>query len=270
MPLSPIDTQLVDKWHASPNHNERGDGRRPDMLVLHYTGMNGHDSARDWLCNPASKVSCHYIVDTDGIITQMVPEQRRAWHAGVAIWQGETDINSCSIGIEIDNPGHVETGLEDYAGAQMEAVARLSLDICARHKIRKPRVLGHSDVAPARKNDPGEHFDWARLYRVGVGVWVPAAPLNTTGDSLSPGDEGPQVAALGEQLRAIGYGVPDASAGGTPHTYDTALTEIVTAFQRHWRQARVDGIADPSTRETIARVLAFSTSKTASPDAPSA
>lgn len=249
MSLSMIDTKLVSRWRASPNFEPRPNGRRPDMLILHYTGMTSHDDALRVLTAPDSKVSCHYLVDVDGRITQMVAERHRAWHAGVSSWAGETDINGCSVGIEIHNPGHAISDLLPFPSRQMEAVALLSLDICARWGIRAPRVLGHSDVAPGRKSDPGERFDWARLYRAGVGIWVPPAPPGDD-EPLDEGAEGPEVARLQRALHAFGYGV--ALSG----CYDAATKEIVTAFQRHWRPQRVDGRADSSTIETLRRVQA--------------
>jgi N-acetylmuramoyl-L-alanine amidase len=152
------DTSLVDAVHASPNIEPRKGCDRPDMLILHYTGMHTADKAIDWLARAESGVSCHYVIGRDGRVTQMVAESMRAWHAGVSHWAGETDINSRSIGIEIDNPGH-ELGYPDFPDQQMRAVETLSLDIVRRCNIRPDRVLAHSDIAPIRKIDPGEKFD---------------------------------------------------------------------------------------------------------------
>ena len=147
----------------------------PSILLLHYTGVETAAKAIDWLTRAESKVSCHYAIDEAGCITQMVAEDMRAWHAGEAVWAGESDINSASIGIEIHNPGH-EMGYPDFPEAQLAAVEALCRDIIARHGIRPERVLAHSDVAPTRKKDPGEKFPWARLARAGIGHWVePAA-----------------------------------------------------------------------------------------------
>ena len=247
MPLiASIDTKLVSRWVPSPNFGPRADGRAPDMLLLHYTGMPSHDAALAWLTDAQSKVSAHYLIDCDGTITQMVAEDKRAWHAGRAYWAGESDINSCSIGIEIHNPGH-EGGYPDFPEEQMQAVVALCRDICARHAIAPGRVLAHSDVAPERKPDPGEKFDWARLYRNGVGLWVPAAPIE--GDTgLGPGDQGAAVEELQRALARFGYGIKPSAV------YDQATSQVVTAFQRHWRPQRVDGRADRSTIVTLARL----------------
>lgn len=236
------------RQRPSPNHEPRAGGRRPDMLILHYTGMEGCERAIDWLCRPESKVSCHYLIDDDGAITQMVAESERAWHAGVSHWQGETDLNSCSIGIEIHNPGYSH-GYPDYSEPQMQSVIALSRDIVTRHGIKRRRVLGHSDVAPGRKSDPGHKFDWARLATHGIGLWVPPAPLEQ-GEQLSLGMAGPQVERLQRQLAALGYGIEPT------RVYERATEQAVTALQRHWRQSLVDGRADPSTRKTLARLLA--------------
>ena len=165
------------KVFASPNHGPRRhadgtEGRRPDMLILHYTGMADAGQALQWLCNPVSNVSSHYFVFENGHVLQLVPEARRAWHAGVSHWQGDADINSCSIGIEIANPGH-PGGLPPYPVGQISAVLELCRDICERWSIRPDRVLAHSDVAPGRKIDPGELFPWRRLAAEGL---VPPLP----------------------------------------------------------------------------------------------
>jgi N-acetylmuramoyl-L-alanine amidase len=178
----------------------------------------------------------------------MVAERDRAWHAGVASWAGETDINSASIGIEIHNPGHV-LGYAEFPPEQMAAVRDLALDIIARHAIRPERVLGHSDVAPTRKIDPGEKFDWAWLARAGVGHWVEPAAPGDGGETYTPGDRGPQVAAIQAMLRAYGYGL---EATGE---FDALTRLVVTAFQRHFRPARVDGCIDRSTVLTLERLI---------------
>jgi N-acetylmuramoyl-L-alanine amidase len=230
------------------NREPRRGGRKPDMLLLHYTGMRSAAGAVDWLTRPDSKVSCHYAVDEHGLITQMVPESLRAWHAGVSHWAGEDDINSCSIGIEIHNPGH-HIDYWEFSPAQMAAVEALCADIVRRNGIRPGRVLGHSDVAPLRKDDPGEKFDWRRLAKAGAGLWVEPAPLNDD-TGLDIGAACPDVVRLQERLRAIGYGI---AASGT---YDEVTRRVVLAFQRHWRQTRADGRADASTLETLARLEA--------------
>ena len=220
----------MNKSRPSPNFGPRPAGTAIDILLIHYTGMESAEAALDRLCDPASQVSAHYLIEEDGRIWSLVDEQHRAWHAGIAYWAGETDINSRSIGIELVNPGH-ELGYRPFPMPQMEALAGLAREIVARHKIPNHRVLGHSDVAPERKCDPGELFDWAWLAAQGVGIW-PA-------DSV-PSDGGD---AAGD-LRRIGYKVEG----------DTPSTAVVTAFQRHFRPSRVDGCLDRDTQDIIAAV----------------
>lgn len=247
-PFAP-DSSVVAEVVASPNHNERRDGQRPDMIILHYTGMQDAEAAVELLRARGSEVSSHYFVFEDGRIIQMVPESRRAWHAGKSFWNGETDINSCSIGIEIANPGH-DHGYPDFPKRQIAAVTALCRGILTRNTIAPVRVLAHSDVAPSRKQDPGEKFPWRTLYESGVGHWVKPGPIMSFGQSLSPGSRGDAVAALQKSLGDYGYGV---EANGE---YDSATREVVVAFQRHFRPERVDGIADPSTRSTLQELLA--------------
>lgn len=232
---------------ASPNHGERSGGCRPDMIILHYTGMPEHDGALAWLCNPQSQVSSHYFVHVDGRIDQLVPESRRAWHAGKSFWAGETDVNSHSIGIEIANAGH-PAGLPDFPEAQIQAVIELCRDCGQRLKIAPERVLAHSDVAPVRKVDPGENFPWGRLHAAGVGHFVEPAPVSG-GRFFQKGDFGQPVEALQSMLSLYGY---DVEITGE---YSDKTEGVVAAFQRHFRPERVDGIADMSTIETLHRLL---------------
>jgi N-acetylmuramoyl-L-alanine amidase len=217
------------------------------MLVLHYTGMASAEDACRWLCDPRSKVSSHYLVDEAGEVTQLVDETMRAWHAGAASWAGDSDVNSRSIGIEIHNPGP-EGGYPDFPEAQMEAVVELCREIVARHSIAPERVLAHSDVAPGRKIDPGEKFDWRRLAKAGVGLWVEQSAA--AGPDLAPGNRGEEVRSLQQNLTRFGYGL---EAGGV---YDEATRTVVAALQRHFRPARVDGIADRETQGLLAALLA--------------
>jgi N-acetylmuramoyl-L-alanine amidase len=247
------DSPLATLWCPSPNREPRRNGLKPDMLLLHYTGMESAEAALDWLTRQESGVSCHYFVDEEGRIAQLVAESERAWHAGQSRWAGETDINSCSIGIEIHNPGH-DFDYPDFPDAQMRAVEALCLDILRRHVIPRHRVLAHSDVAPGRKRDPGEKFDWERLARAGIGLWVPPAPIESD-IGLGPGDEGEKVEALQRALLDFGYGVEVTS------TYGTGLENVVEAFQRHFRPARVDGRADKSTIATLDRLLEIAAAK---------
>jgi N-acetylmuramoyl-L-alanine amidase len=243
------DSCVVAEVVPSPNHGERKDGRRPDMILLHYTGMRDARTALERLCSDSSELSAHYLVFEDGHIVQMVEESRRAWHAGASIWAGETDINSCSIGIEIANPGH-EYGYTDFPARQIAAVTALCRSILTRFTIPAMRVLGHSDVAPSRKLDPGEKFPWRTLHDSGVGHWVKPLPLDEGGDLLTLGDRGEAVAALQKSLSEYGYGISTSGA------FDSAMHDVVAAFQRHFRPERVDGIADSSTRKTLQELLA--------------
>jgi N-acetylmuramoyl-L-alanine amidase len=245
-PFEP-DSALVTRVFPSPNFGDRHEGLRPDILLLHYTGMPSAEAAILWLAAPESQVSCHYVVSEAGAVTQMVPEPGRAWHAGISHWGGIGDINSNSIGIEIQNPGH-EAGYPDFPEAQMAAVEALCADIVRRHGIAAHRVLAHSDVAPQRKIDPGEKFDWKRLAKAGIGHWVyPASIL--AGEILSRGASGDAVSRLQEELRAYGYGLD------LTGEYDGETEFVVAAFQRHFRPALVDGRADRSTRETLDALL---------------
>ena len=243
------DTALVDTLAASPNVGARRSGEPPSILLLHYTGVATMAKAVDWLTRAGSGVSCHYGVDEAGRITQMVPEALRAWHAGEALWDGESDINSASIGIEIHNPGH-ELGYPDFPEAQLAAVEALCRDIVARHGIRPERVLAHSDVAPTRKKDPGEKFPWLRLARAGIGHWVAPVPAIAAQPGLGVGVAGPLVAEVQLMLRRYGYGIEPTGAVDA----NTAL--VVTAFQRHFRPERADGRIDQSTIDTLERLIA--------------
>jgi N-acetylmuramoyl-L-alanine amidase len=242
------DSALVGQVKPSPNHGMRSTPR-PDMIVLHYTGLADAPAALRLLCSPRSELSAHYVVLEDGRVVQCVAEARRAWHAGVSAWADETDINSCSIGIEVVNPGH-ELGYPDFPGRQVEGVIALCRDIISRHAIRPDRILAHSDIAPARKKDPGEKFPWHRLHSCGIGLWVDPAPVGDDGGSLKPGDEGEAVAQLQSALADYGYGI--APSGH----FDRSTAEVVGAFQRHFRPARVDGVADQSTVKTLEALLA--------------
>jgi N-acetylmuramoyl-L-alanine amidase len=230
---------------TSPNHGARNNPARIDLLVLHYTGMTSAEAALDRLCDPGAKVSAHYVVEEDGRIWRLVPETRRAFHAGRSCWEGESDLNAVSIGIEIVNPGH-QWGYRAFPDAQMASVERLCLELMSRHPIPPYRVVGHSDIAPDRKSDPGELFDWPRLAAAGIGIWPPAKPPV------------PEFAIDGAQwlvdLTAIGY---CAAAG----CYEAALV----AFQRRFRPARCDGRLDPETASRFVEVrAAFAKSRAAS------
>lgn len=218
----------------------------PWMLVLHYTGMETGEAALARLRDPEARVSSHYLVEEDGRVFRLVEEGRRAWHAGVSFWRGGRDVNGASIGIEIVNPGH-EFGYRPFPEAQIEAVTALLSDIRSRWAIEDRDIVGHSDVAPARKQDPGELFPWKRLAAAGHGLWVepPAAP----GAPLAEGEEGAGVFALQAGLTRLGY---DCAPSGK---FDADTTTVVRAFQRHWRPERVDGRADGETRARLIALL---------------
>ena len=219
---------------SSPNFGERAAGTHIDILLMHYTGMETGAAAVQRLCDPAARVSSHYTVDEDGTIYQHVAEISRAFHAGISYWAGATDINSHSIGIEIVNPGH-EFGYCPFPKAQIEAVIALSRDIFTRHSILPQRVIGHSDVAPARKQDPGELFPWQALANAGVGVWPEQGRRKLVG-------------TFEEGLRRYGYGMrPDV---------DVSLEAATLAFQRHFRPGLLNGIADEECESLLAGLLA--------------
>ncbi|WP_298986276.1 N-acetylmuramoyl-L-alanine amidase [uncultured Roseibium sp.] len=241
------DTGVPARVHPSPNHGPRANGAQIDMVVLHYTGMQSAEAALQRLCDPRAEVSAHYFVDEDGSILQCVPEARRAWHAGQGSWKGETDTNSRSIGVEIVNPGH-EFGYRSFPTAQVAAVIELVSDICRRHGIQPWMVLGHSDIAPERKVDPGELFPWGRLAASGVGHFVDPSPIGS-GLMMQEGDSGQPVEALQSMLALYGYEV--AVSGD----FSTQTKHAVSAFQRHFRPEKVDGVVDRSTIETLHGLL---------------
>ena len=228
----------------SPNFDERK--VPPDIVLLHYTGMRTGQEALERLRDPAAKVSSHYLVEEDGRVFRLAPEERRAWHAGKSFWKGETDINGRSIGVEIVNPGH-EFGYRPFPKAQVAAVIALLADIRSRWMIEDARILGHSDVAPDRKQDPGELFPWKDLAAAGHGLWV--EPDAAPGLPLGEGEEGAGVFALQAGLTRLGY---DCAPSGR---FDADTTTIVSAFQRHWRPEKVDGIADGETRARLIALL---------------
>jgi N-acetylmuramoyl-L-alanine amidase len=241
------DSSIASDVIPSPNYGERNKGREPDMILLHYTGMPDVEGAIAQLCTPGTDVSAHYIVLEDGRIVQCVQEAKRAWHAGVSSWAGDDDINSCSIGVEIVNRGH-DWGYPDYPLRQIAAVIALCRGIMLRRNIPGYRVLGHSDVAPARKKDPGEKFPWHSLANSGVGHWTQPAPISR-GESLQLGSISDDVMNMQTAFARYGYGVP------VTGKYDGATLEVVAAFQRHFRPAKVDGVCDRSTMETLHALL---------------
>ncbi len=223
------------KLRASPNFNERPSDII-DTLVLHYTGMKTAQAALDRLCDPGAEVSAHYVVEEDGTIWNLVPEALRAWHAGDSFWRGRRGLNDVSIGIEIVNPGH-EFGYRPFPLLQMVAVTDLCLEIMSRHPISPRNVVGHSDIAPSRKQDPGEKFDWEGLAQNGVGLWPMVPDRGITHVLRDAGS----LRDVRTALARIGYDV--APEGGI----DPALSAVLRAFQRHWRPEAVNGQADVGT-----------------------
>jgi N-acetylmuramoyl-L-alanine amidase len=214
-----VNRWLVNRRVSSPNWNER---KLPvTMAVLHYTGMQSADEALARMCDPEAQVSAHYMIDEDGIVTSLVPEDKRAWHAGQSYWRGVTDVNSASVGIELVNPGH-EHGYRPFPEPQMDALLPLLADILDRHDIPRANVVGHSDIAPARKDDPGEYFDWERLGELGLALEIPRAKMNLFYDN--PG-------AFYLAMERFGYDITEGRAA-------------VRAFQRRWRPAIIDGEID--------------------------
>jgi len=218
-----INVRIIE--HLSPNRDERPCAI--DMLVLHYTGMQSFTAAVERLCDPAAKVSSHYVVDEDGRVIRLVPEEQRAFHAGVSYWRGRRVLNDCSIGIEIVNPGH-EWGYRPFPAVQMAALRALCLGILSRHAIPAYNVVGHSDIAPTRKQDPGELFDWQNLAATGIGSW--------------PSDDEGEADDVSAALTSIGYDP------------EVPLPILLTAFQRRWRPSLIDGLADKETRTRLASV----------------
>jgi N-acetylmuramoyl-L-alanine amidase len=229
----------------SPNFDERRCRKPVDLVLLHYTGMPSAEAALQRLTDPAAKVSAHYVLDEDGTLTRLVAEEARAWHAGVAFWRGVRDVNARSIGIELVNPGH-EFGYRPFPEAQITALLDLLTAIKLRHGIPASGFIGHSDVAPQRKEDPGELFPWARLAAAGFGLW-PSADFRPSphAPELRPGMTSGAVLDLQVALDRIGYGIEGSGM------YDPLTESVVRAFQRHWRPARIDGVADPETTSLI-------------------
>jgi N-acetylmuramoyl-L-alanine amidase len=216
--------------HSSPNFDDRSSAI--DMLILHYTGMKTGAEALARLCDPAAKVSAHYMVEEDGRVFALVPEEKRAWHAGVSNWRSKEGLNDCSIGIEIVNPGH-EFGYRPFPPAQMQAVIKLCQDILGRHNIPARNVIAHSDIAPARKEDPGELFDWALLAKNGIGLWPEITASSTILHEIGKRNEA--IMEFQHGLAHYGYGIT------TDGTFGTKTEFVVKAFQRHFTPHNLNG-----------------------------
>lgn len=233
--------------HLSPNYDSRN-GHRVTMLVLHYTGMPSGWAALERLSDPQSKVSSHYLVEEDGRIFLLVDEANRAWHAGVASWRDvKQNINAISVGIEIVNPGH-EWGYRAFPAQQMQAVMALARDVIDRHNIAPTHVVGHSDIAPDRKDDPGELFDWDRLAAAGLCIATPKVVVDESLPTLPLGSTGDDVALMQIALAEIGYAI------STTGSYDAQTEAVMRAFQRRFRRTRVTGLADPESCALIAQL----------------
>jgi len=215
----------------SPNFGDRTNSSIIDKLIFHYTGMKSGKDSLVRMGDSTSEVSAHYFIDEDGTITQLVDEEKRAWHAGVSFWAGETDINGQSIGIELQNPGH-EWGYREFPEQQIDALVGLAIEVLIRHAIPAKNVLGHSDIAPERKQDPGELFPWQRLAAMNVGYW-PKYELEPTSPNIAD-------CKLRENLSSFGYNP------------ESPLSDVVTAFQRHFRSTSVDATVDSETALLIA------------------
>ena len=228
--------------YTSPNFGERAPGFRVNLLLIHYTGMKTFDQALERLCDPSAGVSSHYLISETGGIYQLVDEAHRAWHAGVSFWHGETDINSLSIGIELVNPGH-DNGYQPFPEKQMLSLIYLCREILQRHNIPQRRVLGHSDVSPGRKRDPGELFDWRRLAKSGVGYWPSEKKFPLVFDSNSIVDRQSKLKRLGYNIELSG-------------NCDSKSKSVVAAFQRHWVPKNVSGVFDNETSCMLERLIA--------------
>ena len=220
--------------YPSPNFNERPESvAEPDMIILHHTNMAPAESALARLCDPETQVSCHYLIHQNGTIYQLVDETKRAWHAGVGAWQDRHNINDHSIGIELDSMGDI------FSEAQMAAVVALIQDIRTRYDIPNHYILGHSDIAPDRKDDPSEHFNWEWLAEHGIGVMPKSVAVDTM----------PSIEDAQHMLKSIGYAIEITG------TLDTQTTTVITAFQRHFRRSKVDGVLDLETVENMQGLL---------------
>jgi N-acetylmuramoyl-L-alanine amidase len=226
--------------YPSPNFSERP--QAPDMIIIHYTDMSTTESALTRLCDPEAKVSAHYLIAKTGEIYRLVEEDKVSHHAGVSHWRGRDSLNQYSIGIELDNPGHSAGKLVPFPKVQMETLMNLIRDIRTRYKIHDWNIIGHSDVAPDRKKDPGELFDWEDLAKEGIGLW----PKNSL-ESHAPNPD--EIGEMQKLLRQIGYKVPDTGE------QDKETNSVIEAFQRHFCPLSLGKGQDYKTQEMLARVV---------------
>lgn len=234
---------MIIEPHPSPNHDARACAI--SHIILHYTDMENADAALARLSDAQAKVSAHYFIHRNGQIMQLVEDSRRAWHAGVSYWRGETDINSASLGIELDHAGHDAAGqMAPFAQPQMDALYALLAMLVERHALDPRHIWGHSDIAAGRKIDPGEAFDWRALAQAGFGLWlddvkienVPPIALGSTDKAVQP---------LQKALAAFGYQI---TADGV---FGEATQKTIKAFQRHFRPTKINGIADAETQTLV-------------------
>ena len=244
-----LDSSACSEFLVSPNFGERNPDATIKFIVIHYTGMPDSQAALNRLCDRQSRVSCHYFISESGQIIQLVREQHRAWHAGQSYWHGLTDLNSYSVGIEIANPGH-EFGYIPFPAPQVAAVIKLCKEICARQRIKPSGILAHSDIAPARKLDPGELFPWYELFLAGVGLWVEPEPF-ICGSANNKNEFGIAQQEIVCMLKQYGF------CCSAVVDDDAALKNCIAAFQRRFRPQRVDGIADHSTIKTLQKFLSL-------------
>lgn len=237
--------------YPSPNHDLRKGGQNTiDTLVIHYTGMISAQKALERMVSPSAKVSAHWCIDEDGTIYKIVPENLRAWHAGISWWRGRRDLNDVSIGIEIVNPGH-EFGYRPFTPPQMNSLVNLCQEILKRNPIHPLNVVAHSDIAPDRKKDPGELFDWSRLARKGIGIWPNSIKKSPWHRPLKLNDHNSEVKLWQSKLAELGYGLVQDGIYGE----NTEL--VVMAFQRHYRQARIDGVLDHGTSNILDHLIEY-------------
>lgn len=233
--------------HPSPNWNSRPDGTVIDTVIIHYTGMQSGETALTRLCDETAEVSAHYLIEEDGRLFRLVAEEKRAWHAGVSHWRGMDNLNHNSIGIELVNPGH-EFGYRAFPRKQINALIELLSGIHRRHNILPVNVIGHSDIAPDRKTDPGELFPWEQLYEAGFGIYSKLGggdtkPIAQIGDNVSVVEE------MRSQLKCLGYNVTNSK------TFDETCVHIVKAFQAHWRPSCVSGVYDLGTKNVLDDII---------------
>ncbi len=236
--------------YTSPNHDARPAGAEISVLVLHYTGMESAEAALTRLCDPEAKVSAHYVVDEDGTTHVLVEESARAWHAGKSNWRGYEGVNDISIGIELVNPGH-EFGYRPFPEAQMQALITLCQQILARHPIPPRNVVAHADIAPDRKEDPGELFEWRRLAQQGIGLWA-EGDMKPPERMFQPEASSEEVRHLQHKLSDYGYPLPITGV------YDAQTISVIKAFQRHFSAGRytINGIWDTGLDAILSRLLA--------------